>query len=138
MKPMKGKVFLDSNILIYSYSKNERDKQKIARRLISENDSWISTQVLQELTNTVTRKFNFSLLDAQKAIIECCQNNILHINTEHTILQACQLAIKYGFSFYDSLILSSSLECECDILYSEDLQHGQMIEKRLKIINPFK
>jgi predicted nucleic acid-binding protein len=135
---MKDKVFIDSNILIYSYSKNERDKQKIARTLISENISYISTQVIQEFTNTVTRKFKFSFGDAQKAITECCQNNILHVNTEYTILYACQLAIKYGFSFYDCLILAASLESECVILYSEDMQHGQMIEKKLKIINPFK
>ena len=134
---MNGKVFLDSNILIYSYSNSESGKQLIARKLITENDSIISTQVLQELTNTVTRKFKFSYTDAEKAIQECYQNNDLHINTEDTIIQACRIAGQYGFSFYDSLIISAALECNCATLYSEDMQHNQRIDERLTIINPF-
>jgi predicted nucleic acid-binding protein len=44
---------------------------------------------------------------------------------------------KYQYSFYDSLIISAALSCNCEMLFSEDLQHGQIIEERLKIINPF-
>jgi len=65
-------------------------------------------------------------------------NSILHINTESTIVQACKIAERYGFSFYDSLIISAALECECSILYSEDMSNGQVIDKILKIVNPFK
>jgi predicted nucleic acid-binding protein len=50
---------------------------------------------------------------------------------------ACQIAEKYHFSFYDSLIIAASLECDCNILYSEDMHHGQIIENKLKIVNPF-
>ena len=134
---MKDRVFLDSNILIYSYSITEPDKQGIARELISQNNSFISTQVLQELTNTVTRKFKFNYKDAKAAIHECCQNNNLHINTGQTILRACELADHHHWSFYDSLIVSAALECECLVLYSEDLQNGQMVDGKLKIANPF-
>jgi hypothetical protein len=52
-------------------------------------------------------------------------------------MTACQIAEKYQFSFYDSLIIASALKCDCYTLYSEDLQHGQIIEDKLKIINPF-
>ncbi|MEI6154767.1 MAG: DNA-binding protein, partial [Deltaproteobacteria bacterium] len=45
---------------------------------------------------------------------------------------------KYQYSYYDSLIISSALEKKCQILYSEDMQDGQTIEKTLKIVNPFK
>ncbi len=137
MKQTNGKVFLDSNILIYSYSNSEPGKQLIARNIITENNSVISTQVLQELTNTVTRKFQFSYPDAANAIKECCHNNDLHINTEDTIVQACRIAGQYGFSFYDSLIISAALECNCITLYSEDMQHDMHIDERLAIINPF-
>ncbi len=58
MKPMNDKVFLDSNILVYSYSVTEIDKQLIARKLVGDTQSFISTQVLQELCNIVTPKFN--------------------------------------------------------------------------------
>jgi predicted nucleic acid-binding protein len=137
MKPMSAKIFLDSNILIYSYSNSEPTKQTIARDLIATNISFISTQVLQELTNTVTRKFKFSYASAQNAVAECCQNNNLHINTEETILQACQIAEQSGYSFYDCMIISAAIESGCSVLYSEDMQHGQVLEPGLMIINPF-
>jgi predicted nucleic acid-binding protein len=135
---MNDKVFLDSNILVYSYSNSEIQKQEIARQLIGDSHSLISTQVLQELCNIVTRKFKFSYEQAAAAIKESCQNNSLHINTEDTVLQACQIAQRYGFSFFDSLIVASALESSCVILYSEDMQDGQVIEGKLTVKNPFK
>jgi predicted nucleic acid-binding protein len=44
---------------------------------------------------------------------------------------------RYDFQLFDSIIVASALEAGCDILYSEDLQHGLTVEKQLKIINPF-
>jgi predicted nucleic acid-binding protein len=84
---------------VYSYSNSETDKQNIARKLITENNSFISTQVLQELANTITRKFNFAYEDASNAINECCQNNSLHTNTSNTILRAFTIAQRYNYSF---------------------------------------
>jgi predicted nucleic acid-binding protein len=135
---MNDNVFLDSNILVYSYSNSEIQKQEIARRLIADSNSLISTQVLQELCNIVTRKFKFSYEQAAIAIKESCQNNSLHINTEDTVLQACQVAGRYGFSFFDSLIVAAALESGCTVLYSEDMQDGQIIEGKLTVKNPFK
>jgi predicted nucleic acid-binding protein len=135
---MNDKVFLDSNILVYSYSVTEIDKQLIARKLIEDTHSFISTQVLQELCNIVTRKFKFSYEQAITAANESCQNNNLHINSENTILQACRIADRYGFSFYDSMIISAALESNCTIVYSEDLHDGQVIDEKLTVKNPFK
>jgi predicted nucleic acid-binding protein len=47
------------------------------------------------------------------------------------------IAEKYRYSFYDSLIISAALSSGCKILFSEDLHHGQLIEGKLKIVNPF-
>ncbi len=134
---MNDNVFIDTNIIVYSYSNSEADKQSIARDLISTRNSYVSTQVLQELTNTITKKFKFSYENATDAINECCKNNNLHTNTHATILEACKVAGKYRFSFYDSLIISAALACECTILYTEDLHNGLIIENKLRIINPF-
>lgn len=134
---MTDSVFLDSNILIYSYSNSEINKQQIARKLVTESNSFISTQVLQELCNTVTRKFKFSYIQASNAIKECCSNNNLHVNTEKTITLACEVADRYRFSFYDSLIIAAALESGCSVLYSEDLQDGQVINDQLRVENPF-
>lgn len=138
MKQTNDKIFLDSNILIYAYSNTEPDKQVIARKLIVEFNSYVSTQVLQELINVLTRKFQSSWKEAQNAVLESCKNNILHINKSETIIKACEIANRYNFSFYDSLIIAAALECDCTILYSEDMQHKQVIENKLTIINPFK
>ena len=134
---MSDRVFLDTNILVYSYSSSEITKQEIARQLIADNNSFISTQVLQELCNIVTRKFKFSYDQAAIAIKECCQNNNLHANSEDTILKACQIADRYAFSFYDSIIVAAAIESGCTILYSEDLHNGQVIDKILTVKNPF-
>lgn len=134
---MSDKVFLDTNILVYSYSVSEKAKQHTARQLISETTSHISTQVLTELTNTLTRKFKLPFETALKAIDECCANNHVFVNNIETITAAVKIADKYGFSFYDSLIVSAALESDCKILYSEDMHHGQVIEKKLNIQNPF-
>lgn len=121
MRPMSDSVFLDTNVLVFGYSFTEIEKQGKARRLIAETNSHISTQVLQELANTLNRKFLFSFQDVEKAIIECRQNNITHVNTDSTLLQACKIADRYRFSFYDSLIISAALESDCSTLYTEDM-----------------
>ena len=72
---MNGKVFFDTNIIVYSYSSNEAEKQAVARNLISSTNSFISTQVLQELTNTIAKKFKFSYEKAADVITESCNNH---------------------------------------------------------------
>jgi predicted nucleic acid-binding protein len=134
---MNDNVFLDTNLLVYSYSIGEPEKQRITQQLIINNISFISTQVLQELTNTLTRKFKISYNDTIQVILECSNNNLVHTNSESTIIQACRIADQYGFSFYDSLIISAALECQCSVLYSEDLNNGQIIDKVLTIRNPY-
>ncbi|MGI4897014.1 MAG: PIN domain-containing protein [Janthinobacterium lividum] len=134
---MNDKIFLDSNILVYTYSNTELEKQVTARKLVAENNTFISTQVLQELCNIITRKFKFSYSEALKVIEECSLNSIVYVNSESTIRHACHIAERYGYSFYDCMILSSALESNCTVLYSEDLHNGQVIDNKLIIKNPF-
>ena len=134
---MNERIFLDSNILIYSYSNTELAKQAAARVLVSDNESFISTQVLQELCNILFKKFGYGYREATSVIDENCSNNSLFTNRKETVVQACEIATRYKFSFYDSLIISAALQCRCDILYTEDLQDGQVIDGRLIIKNPF-
>ncbi len=135
---MNDKVFIDTNILVYTYSNSEPQKQAIARKLIADNNSFISTQVLHELTNTVIRKFKYSYEDALNAINECCQNNNLYTNQFSTILEACKIAERYNYTFYDGLIVAAAIEAGCTILYSEDMTHNHLVFKSVTIINPFK
>jgi len=132
------KIFLDSNVVIYAYCNNSADKQEKAKKLFAENDVAISTQVLQETANTLHRKFKADFHTIRLLLEECVGNvSTLYVNTPETIFQACNIADKYQYSFYDSLIINSALEAGCQVLYSEDMQHNQFIEEKLKIINPF-
>ena len=138
MRPTNDKTFLDTNIIVYAHSDVEPDKQRIAQTIIAKMLTVISTQVLQETSNTLVKKFKQSWPDVLKVVTEAASNNLVHTNTANTVFYACDMADKYHFSFYDSLIIAAALECDCNILYSEDLQDGQIIENRLKIVNPFK
>jgi predicted nucleic acid-binding protein len=138
MNLTNDKVFIDSNILIYSYSDLFPDKQAKARKLInSYDDVFISTQVLNEFVSAFVKKLKAEWPDIMNSLDEITENYSVFINTSDTVKEACKIAQKYQFSFYDSLILSSALESGCNILYSEDMQHGQLIENRLKVVNPF-
>lgn len=54
------------------------------------------------------------------------------------LLNATKIMTKYDLQLFDAIIIASALESGCSILYSEDMNDGQIIEKNLKIINPFK
>src|SRR5690606_24555227 len=56
------------------------------------------------------------------------------VNKPATIERACQIADKYQYSFYDSLIIAVALSCNCKTLYSEDMQDGQVIENSLTML----
>lgn len=135
---MKDKVFIDTNVMLYAYSDTEEHKRQVARELIVVNYTVVSTQVLQEFANILNRKFNIKYPIIRKAVEESIQNNnIVHTNKKSTIFKAFDIAARYGFSFYDSLIIASAIESNCSILFTEDLQHNQNIDNVLTIINPF-
>ncbi len=131
------KPFLDSNVLIYLYSADEPAKREIAVSLCS-SPAVISSQVLNEVANVLTLKFNLSPDDVLRKIDEITDRLELSIVSLSTIREALMLKQSYRYSYFDSLMLASALESECDILYSEDFQDGQIVEKRMRITNPFK
>lgn len=134
---MNGRVFLDTNILIYAHTDIDLVKLRIAQQLIRASNSVVSTQVLQETANTLHRKFKCSWDEIQQVLEEESINNSIHTAGYNTITQACSIAQRYGYAFYDCMILSAALESGCHTLYSEDLQNNQQIENRVTILNPF-
>lgn len=133
---MSDKSFLDTNILIYCYSSSEKNKQAKAQAVANLPDVFISTQVLKEFTNVLQKKFKLDWSEIRTALDEAENNFTVHTNTVTSIKNACKIADRYGFSFYDSLIITAALEIDCTVLYSEDMQDGQVIEKTLTIKNP--
>ena len=134
---MPDKVFIDTNVLIYGYSEDEPDKRQRAIDCVRSGEAWISTQVLNETINVLKRKFSLSYSQIRDAVQELSEGFPIVLVSVNTIEMALNLAERYQYSYFDSLILASALEAGCQILYSEDLQDGQRIENQLTIVNPF-
>lgn len=111
MKQTADKVFIDSNILIYCYASAEPEKQQIAFRVIDDHTKlYISTQVIQEFCNIVYKKFSQKEIDLGVALSEIESIVSIHNNTIETVKKANAIKSKYGYSFYDSLIIATALE----------------------------
>jgi Predicted nucleic-acid-binding protein, contains PIN domain len=133
---MQDDCFADSNVLLYTLDKPSK-KREIAFDLWRQG-MVISTQVIMEFTNICIKKFNFSRKDAFQNARNIIESASVKSVTKETIHIAFELSEKHGFSHWDSLILASALEAKCKIIYTEDLKDGQLINGRLRIINPFK
>ena len=97
----------------------------------------ISTQVLGELFHILTQK-NFTSKTDTITIISDLINTfpIQAINTAE-VIQALEINTKYNYSYWDSLIVATALLGKCSIIYSEDMQHNQLIDNKIRILNPF-
>jgi len=134
----KKKAFVDSNIFLYLYSEDEKTKQDIAEKIITTGQPIVSTQVINEISNVLHKKFHKSFSTIQQILEELLPYITVKPVDLSTIQNAFTLADKYKYAYFDSLILSSALEQHCEVLYSEDMRDQQIIEKKIKIINPFK
>ena len=134
--------FLDSNVLVYLVDRRSPAKQAIAQQLVHEGSARqsaiISYQVVQETLHVLTRKLKVMVTadDAQDFLHDVLAPLWKIMPSAALYSQALTLQKRYGFSFYDSLIVAAAVEGGCKRLLSEDLQHGQMIGK-LRIENPF-
>ena len=136
MRQMRDKVFIDTNVLLYLYDLNSEKKRR-AKDILKSNQ-YISTQVLNEFSNISIKKLKLNHEDLSKNLKKIIEKTTVFVFSEDTILNAIDIREKYKFQYYDSLIIATALENKCTILYSEDMQHGQIIERQLKIINPFR
>ena len=135
---MKGRIFIDSNLWVYLYS--DRDKGNIVRNIIEEYfiDIVLSVQVLGEFFNVLIRKIMRTKKEAREIISDLAMNfEVIEID-KSLVLEAMEISIRYKYSYWDSLIVVAALRTGCSILYTEDLHDGQIINGRLKIVNPFK
>lgn len=132
---MPAKAFIDTNIVIYSLGPNSA-KAALAAPLFAHHPT-ISTQVLSETANVALKKLSMPLSETGKLLAMLEATCRVEIITPATMQHALDIAGRYGFSWFDSLIVASALEAGCDTLYTEDLQHGQVIEGKLTVTNPF-
>jgi predicted nucleic acid-binding protein len=133
-----SKVFIDTNILVYAlYSKDRKRKQQARSRLKElekENSGVLSTQVLQEFYVVATRRLGIEPLLA-KGIVQKLENFEIVIVGTRLIHEAIDCSITNEISFWDSLIVVAAQSAKCDVLWTEDLNPGQII-RDVRIINP--
>jgi len=130
-----ARYFFDTNVLLYLLS-GDIDKAASVEGIVS-NGGIISVQVLNEFASVAARKLGMTYAEIGEflqTIRAVCKTKPLTVETHQLGLD---IAERYGFSFYDSLIVSAALLADCSTLYSEDMQHGQKIENRMVITNPF-
>lgn len=135
------KFFFDTNVLAYLFDADSPDKRKKARALFQKHaeagDVLLSTQVLQEFYVTVTRKLARPLeaAAAAEAVSNFAELPLVQIDSE-LIISAIHRSRNDQLSFWDALIVQAAIEGHASTLYSEDMQHGQMVNG-LRVVNPF-
>lgn len=135
--------FLDSNIFVYLFDDADQRKHLISRTIVGDalNDrsGTISFQVVQETLNVITGKLRVPVrIPDASDFLASTLAPLWTVQPQPALYtRTLELRGRYGFSFYDSLIIAAALEAGCDRILSEDLQHGQRIES-LVIEDPFR
>lgn len=139
MNCIVSKIFIDTNILVYTLDTNDQTKQNWSRnmlhKLVNEHQAVLSTQVLSEFFVVATKK-----LEADPIIIK----NIIHnfhnmeiVNTDSGLVdEAIDISVIYKLSYWDSLIIAAAERAQCQFIISEDLNPGQNY-RGIRLINPF-
>ena len=135
---MNDRVFLDTNIVIYLYSEDENYKRDIACNFVNSSNCITSIQAMNEASNVWLKKYKLDKYEIAKYLdeLEAICDDIVLIRRK-TIDQALNIKDRYGYSFYDCLMLGAALEANCGIILTEDMKSGQVINDTLKILNPF-
>jgi len=136
-----GKVFVDTNIIVYAYDVSAGEKHRKAVEIMK--DIWstgygiISSQVLQEFFVNVTRKIAkpLNVLTAKEIVKDLLKWKTVSINGE-IILEAIDIHNEHKYSFWDSAIIAAAIEGGAGVLLSEDLTNKHQIKGRV-IKNPF-
>jgi predicted nucleic acid-binding protein len=127
--------FFDTSVLLYLLSEDSRKADRV-EDLLAERGT-ISVQVLNEFAAVAIRKLGMPLRDVVEflgTVRAVCDVKPVTLATHD---RGMEISGRYAFSLYDSMLIASALIAGLDRFYSEDLQHGQLIDGRLRLINPF-
>lgn len=131
------RAFVDSNVWLYALiAQQDGEKSKLAQQIISV-PRIVSVQVVNEVCVNLLRKARRSEDEIAEVIRAFhSQHQVAPLN-EEVMLRAVELRRSYRFSYWDSLVVAAALSASATVLYSEDLQHQQLVEGSLRVINPF-
>jgi predicted nucleic acid-binding protein len=128
--------FLDSNVLVYAFTTDPRAAR--AQQLL-DRGCIVGVQGLNEFTNVARRRLGMTWGEVQEALaaIRTVCRTILPMDID-THTDALRIAERYGYAIFDALIVASALWANCGVLWSEDMQDGILIDRRVRIANPFR
>ncbi|MDP1900194.1 MAG: PIN domain-containing protein [Rubrivivax sp.] len=133
------RAFFDSNVIVDALAADDAARRAGALQLIArhvaDKSFVISTQVLLETFNVLTRKKGAASADVLAALRLLAQHEVVAPDAQAT-LRALELAVGHKLSIWDALVVQAALEAGCDTLYSEDLQAGRRFGS-LEVVNPF-
>ncbi len=136
-----SRAFFDTNILVYLASSDDLRKQEIAQRLYArhsiESEVVLSVQVLNEFFAVVTRQLalKVSVREAIGIVEGFARNTVVPLSLDGMFAGMARTQ-NNRLNFWDALIIESALQGQAKVLYTEDLNHGQIIDG-LRIENPF-
>lgn len=139
---MPARCFVDTNIWLYALTRDSSGisdtRHDLAFTFLGGLERpVINSQVIREACSNLIRKSGFVEERIQRLIRAWYQDCEIHPSNIAQHLLASEVRARHSFSYWDSLIVAAALDAGCTILYSEDMQHGQEIDDRLKIVNPF-
>ena len=138
---MRGADFLDTNVFVYAYQYNDREKQRVAQELVEAaiaGNSVISVQVLSEFASTLLHKVApLATPDAVTAILDRLSPIKLVVSDRELVRRAVEARAAYGIHFYDGMIVAAAERAGCQRILSEDLNAGQEYFG-ITVSNPFR
>jgi predicted nucleic acid-binding protein len=138
---MPPRHFLDTNVLLYSISRDAREAAKRDRAvaLLERDEGALSVQVLQEFYVQATRSTRPDPLphDIAAGLIATWTRFAVQDITLSILMGAFEIRTSHGLSYWDSAIVAAARALGCRELYSEDMNHGQQIEGVI-VVNPFR
>lgn len=139
---MSDRFFLDTNIFVYSFDRSAvvkaRKATQLIRKALTTQKGIISYQVVHEFFHVALRKFSrpMKAADAEQYLGTVFRPLLSVHSSPALYAEALNLQARSGLSWYDSLIVCAAIQAQCDLLFTEDLQHGQRFGS-LQVANPF-
>jgi predicted nucleic acid-binding protein len=134
-----GKGFFDTNVLLYLHDDRDLGKQQRAQQVfgkyLDEGTLMLSTQVVQEFYVAASRKLKLPRALVKSLILDYLCLPLVHIEPRH-IHRALENEEAYQISFWDALILAGAEDAKAEVLFTEDLNHGQQYGS-VRVQNPF-
>lgn len=132
--------FFDTNIFLYAFLDQGNGKKAVAAQLIADavrtGEGWISTQVVREFVNVMLKKSGRPVADIKAACAVFDRFKVVE-DTMPLVLRGMEIKEQYGTQYFDSLIIATAEKGLCEVLYSEDLNNGQ-VYCGVRAVNPFR